>query len=162
ARALHPRDQLFHEAQFRWIDEVVRRVYGQHWHRDARELATGVVIARGVHLVQEVVRVGLGGARVQPASDERIGRVAPRGRALLHGAWLGGNRARRPPRGWGERPSLLLWGRMRKWVVVSSGGAPPNSSPANKGERNCLPAPPVPCRIRTALRTTRAASRRGW
>ena len=44
-------------------------------------------------------------------------------------------------------------GRMMKYFVASSSWPGPNSSSANCGRISCVPAPPVPCRISTALST---------
>ncbi len=68
---------------------------------------------------------------------------------------------RSPSLGFEEPPWPMSSGRMRKCVRASSNWPGPKSTPANSGRRNWCPVPPVPCRIRTALVTRPAASRRG-
>src|ERR1700733_5325918 len=53
----HLRDHPFCDAKLRWIDEVVGGVDPEYGCGDGGELRCGVVVARGVDVVDEIVSV---------------------------------------------------------------------------------------------------------
>lgn len=55
----HLCDQLFCDAQLRWVDEVIGGVDPKDWGGDGGEFWRGVVVARGVDVVDEVVGIGV-------------------------------------------------------------------------------------------------------
>ena len=57
APAFHPLDFPLHNAQLRRIDLIVGRVDGQERSLDAFESRRGIVIARGIELVEHVVGI---------------------------------------------------------------------------------------------------------
>ena len=59
----HLRDDFFGDAQLGRIDEVVGGVDPEDRGGDGGELGRGVVVARGVDVVEEVVGVGVGDGR---------------------------------------------------------------------------------------------------
>lgn len=65
----HQWGHLFGNAEFRWVDEVVSRVDPEDGRRDGGEFGRGVVVARGVDVVEEVVCVGVGVAGGDAAVD---------------------------------------------------------------------------------------------
>src|SRR5262249_52333032 len=94
ARVLARRDQVdtavldaldltFQEPSFGGIALVVRRVDGEQWRHDAVELRCWIVVARGLPLIEQVVRIGCGPCS-QPVVEELVGAFA-RWRELLVG-----------------------------------------------------------------------------
>jgi len=69
----HLRDHLFGDAEFRRVDEVVCGVDPEDGSGDGRELRRGVVVARGVDVVEEVVGIGVGDVAGDDAVDVGFG-----------------------------------------------------------------------------------------
>src|ERR1044071_5018185 len=79
--ALDSLDLSLHHAKLRRVDLIVRRIDRHKPGADAFESRRGVVIARGVELVNHVISVGVGKTRSHLIFKQFVGCVA--GRRLL-------------------------------------------------------------------------------
>ena len=79
----HSRDQFFGDAELGRVDEIVGGVDPEDRSGDGGELRLGVVVARGVDVVEEVVGVGVSGEAGKSSIGISLG-LGARGEVLLH------------------------------------------------------------------------------
>src|SRR5947209_6987624 len=82
AAPLHALDLPLHQPKLRRVDEDVRRVDGDERSFDRFQFGRGVVLTRGVELVEHIVGVGVRQLRFQPLRVKPVRRLARR-RSLL-------------------------------------------------------------------------------
>lgn len=78
----HLLGEFFGDAELGWVDEVVGGTDVHHGDGDLREVGLGVVVARGVDVIDEVVGVGVGVHAIEDIVDVFLGGGAS-GRGFL-------------------------------------------------------------------------------